>query len=822
MRITVFFFRLPVRKSLRLFAGILLLTLLQSFSGAGQPLSLQVVSQVAPTACRTENGSVTLLASGGRPGYRYSMDLVNFQRSGSFTGLASGVYTFYLVDASLNFTAVSVSLNGPCAIGIGFSYSLYVCGIGGFIKVTQAFGGSPPYQYALDNNNFGNAKNFQFLLPGMHKLFVKDAAGLVLEYALPMYALCDMALTATLTNASCGLTDGSLVVDVSSGANDYEYSKDGIVFQNAPLFANLAAGVYDITVRSRTDGQTARIFGLRIRSDCPKVTAVSKLETCGRGDGSITAAGSLGTPPYSYSIDGINFSAANVIPKLKTGKYSLVIKDANGFVSSIPVLVGSGCITVTTQAVNPTCNQNNGSITVMATDAVGPYEYSLDGINYKQSDRFENLPAGNYTISVRDSRAVINTETVALINPSTAILTPEATPASCSNDDGVVTAVASGGVAPLQYSLDGISYQEGNRFPGIPGGVQTVYVKDAEGCMALAKITVTINRNLPVDAGADQVICEGTAVTIPAITDATGFSWSPAAGLNDSSLLQPMASPPVTRTYTLTVVKGVCTAEDQVKIVVQPAPVADAGPDQVVCYGKEVTLTGSGGQGFAWNPASLLSAANTASPVLPHAGNTMRFLLDVTGANGCRSVTADTMLLTVLPAPKVFAGKDTIVAPGEPLQLLARDVNGTGFTAYSWTPQNLLNDPLVAGPVATLTVDQTFTVTAASTEGCQGSDQISVRVIRGPEIYVPNAFTPNGDGRNDVLRPVTVGIKTFSSFSVFNRAGQRIFYTSDAGSGWDGRLAGQPQGTGGFVWVVEGTDYTGRNIRRSGTVLLIR
>src|ERR1700712_1637626 len=215
----------------------------------------------------------------------------------------------------------------------------------------------------------------------MHHLFVKDATGLVLEHALPMYALCDMSLTATLTNASCDLNDGSVVVNVSSGATDYEYSKDGIVFQDAPLFANLAAGLYDITVRSRTDGQTARILGLRIRSDCPKVTAASTLETCGRSDGSITATGSLGTPPYSYSVDGTAFSATSVIGNLKSGKYTLVIKDANGFISSIPVLVGSGCITIIPQPVNPTCNRNNGSITVLATDGVGPYEYSLDGIN---------------------------------------------------------------------------------------------------------------------------------------------------------------------------------------------------------------------------------------------------------------------------------------------------------------------------------------------------------------------------------------------------------------------------------------------------------
>ncbi len=798
---------------------LLLICLLFGFQGYSQ-LAVRLVSQVQPSGCATRNGSVNLAASGGTPGYRFSMDLVNFQRSGSFTGLGPGIYTFYLIDKALDVTAVSVSLTAPCAIGLGFSYSLYVCGIGGFIKVTQSFGGQPPYQYALDNNNFGNGKNFSFLPAGMHHLYVRDATGLVLDYALPMYSLCDVTLNATLTNASCNRSDGSITVDASGGGN-YQYSLDGINYQPGPLFPDLPAGIYNVTVKS-SGGQTVRILGLNIRSDCPAVTATSALETCGRGDGSITATGSRGTPPYSYSVDGTNFQSGNVITGLKTGAYTLTIKDANGFIATIPVTVGSGCITIQLQPLNPTCNSSNGRITAAATAGVGPYLYSVDGTNFGTGNVFSNLPAGDYTITVKDARGVRNTATVTLNNPSSAVITPEVTAATCGDDDGIIIIQTNGGITPLTFRVDGSSFGNDNRFTALPSGAHVAYVKDADGCTASVPVTVPLNNLLPVDAGTDRTICEGTAIKMNATSAATGFAWAPAMGLSDAGILQPDAAPGSSTTYTLTVTKGVCTAQDQVTITVNPAPVADAGPDQTVCYGKAITLRGSGGIGFSWSPAEDLSDPAAADPTVRLPVTTKNYLLTVTGPNGCTSVAADTMTLTVTPPAVIFAGNDTIVAPNEPLQLMAVDVNGTGFTSWSWSPAGNLSNPSGQSPVATVTRSETFVVTGTTDAGCEGIDTINVKVISGPEIYVPNAFTPNGDGHNDVLRPVLVGIRTLSYFSVFTRNGQRIFYTRDPGNGWDGTIGGQSPSTGGYVWTVEGVDYTGKTIRRSGPVLLIR
>jgi gliding motility-associated-like protein len=171
---------------------------------------------------------------------------------------------------------------------------------------------------------------------------------------------------------------------------------------------------------------------------------------------------------------------------------------------------------------------------------------------------------------------------------------------------------------------------------------------------------------------------------------------------------------------------------------------------------------------------------------------------------------------------KVFAGNDTAIAIGQPIQLNALDINGSGIVQYSWSPTVGLNNSAIASPVLIANRDITYTVSVTTQTGCQGTDEINIKVYQGPEIYVPSAFTPNGDGNNDVLKALPVGIKDFRYFAVYNRWGQKVFYTSDPSRGWDGKLNNVAQDVGTFVWITEGIDYKGNIIQRKGTVTLIK
>ncbi len=189
--------------------------------------------------------------------------------------------------------------------------------------------------------------------------------------------------------------------------------------------------------------------------------------------------------------------------------------------------------------------------------------------------------------------------------------------------------------------------------------------------------------------------------------------------------------------------------------------------------------------------------------------------LFATAANGCfsDSLTGDITIFST----NVFAGKDTIAASGQPVPLHA-----TGGLNYTWTPAAPLSDPAIANPVAILSATQTFTVKAFTPEGCESYDDVTVNIYKGPDIYLPNAFTPNGDSKNDVFRGTPVGIKQFNYLRVFNRWGQLIFSTSDYNKGWDGTWQGQNQPGGVYVVLANGIDFRGNIIDKRQSLLLIR
>ena len=166
------------------------------------------------------------------------------------------------------------------------------------------------------------------------------------------------------------------------------------------------------------------------------------------------------------------------------------------------------------------------------------------------------------------------------------------------------------------------------------------------------------------------------------------------------------------------------------------------------------------------------------------------------------------------------AGRDTLIAKGQPLQLNAL-ADGEGLY-YQWTPYTGLNNPYIAGPVAVLQKDQLFNVTVTSPEGCREEGQLFVKVYTGPEFYVPTGFTPNHDGVNDYFKVIAPGVPKLDFFKLWDRWGRLVWETSSLSATWDGTIKGGPAPAGTYVWMVQGADYQGRVFNRRGTVTLIR
>jgi hypothetical protein len=269
--------------------------------------------------------------------------------------------------------------------------------------------------------------------------------------------------------------------------------------------------------------------------------------------------------------------------------------------------------------------------------------------------------------------------------------------------------------------------------------------------------------------------------------------------------------------YTVFASIGKCNASDNMLVRTIPYPIARAGADTIICYEDTASLHATMvGVSFVWAPTSTLGtpqSLNTlAWPLI-----TTDYILKVYDTLGCPKPGIDTVQVLVRDEILAFAGNDTSVVVGQPLQL-----RGRGAELIEWQPSLFLNRNDVATPVALLDDNMTYIMRAYTPEGCHDFDTINVKVFKtNPDIFMPNAFHPGGT-RNPVLRPIPVGMTGLDYFRVFNRWGVMVFQTKEIGRGWDGTLGGKLQGAGTYVWMVSGTDFTGKNVKRKGTAILIQ
>lgn len=364
--------------------------------------------------------------------------------------------------------------------------------------------------------------------------------------------------------------------------------------------------------------------------------------------------------------------------------------------------------------------------------------------------------------------------------------------------------------------------------PTVSPSVSRTYTVELnqQGCLAYDSVKIKVINFISVQAMPDTTICFTDSVQLSAVTDGLQYEWTPAAGVVDPTVLNTKALPLVAgaNTYNIRVYLGGCVpVDDQVVVTAVPYPVVSVtSNDDTICFNASTTLHGTtDGTNIVWSPAAGLSNPNTLDPV---AGplNTTTYTLTVTDpASGCPKPSSDSLVLTVLPKIFAFAGKDTAVIAGEPLQF-----NATGGVRYQWTPATSLSADDIPNPVGNYRGEYDsirYRVDVFNESDCVDSAFITVKIFRTtPQVFVPTAFTPNRDGRNDRIRPIAVGIKKIDYFRVYNRWGQLVFQTTTNGEGWDGRIGGKDQGTAVFVWIVKGVDYLGNDFFAKGTVTLIR
>ncbi len=341
------------------------------------------------------------------------------------------------------------------------------------------------------------------------------------------------------------------------------------------------------------------------------------------------------------------------------------------------------------------------------------------------------------------------------------------------------------------------------------------------GCLdtLYAKLIDTLTVN--AYAGPDVRSCNREKVQIGvAPKPGLSYRWFPSRGLSNPNISNPLANPSVTTKYILRASSrgGGCATFDTVQV---KAVLVD---DSVYVLGKEAyCITSNDSAVLMVQPTYTVQWYKDNVPLINgtqntyHVRQTGTYYAQLSSQDGCRVTTGTKKILIDKPRAAIaYPNKFTLV--NTPLDLKARDFG----SHYLWQPGLHLNTDTIATPKFINTADQLYYIDITTASGCLTTDTQFVKIVNSIEIFVPSAFTPNKDGKNDVLRPLLRGLKDLHYFKVFNRLGQLLFQTTGEYEGWNGSLNGVAQQAQTVVWVVEATGVDNKVYKKTGTTVLVR
>jgi gliding motility-associated-like protein/uncharacterized repeat protein (TIGR01451 family) len=377
----------------------------------------------------------------------------------------------------------------------------------------------------------------------------------------------------------------------------------------------------------------------------------------------------------------------------------------------------------TVLATADTSTAANGSLNLHFTQvcpASDSDQYILK-VTYQSCTNSTGEVSFNDTITIKKERLQVQLQTVN---------------AGCLTG-GSIAVNATGTVSALQYSLNGGTPQSSPLFTGLPAGNYTVTVSGNGGCTKTLPATIILENDLLLVAQPTATVCAGETFTPQLLSNASSFSWSPSAGISNAAEAHPQIAATANTVYTLTAVKGVCRKTSELDVVVKPLPVVSAGVDQTIMQGDAVTIKASASAGsIAWTPATGLQAPTDLNPIATPP-QTTTYQLSVTN-NGCTTV--DDVTITVVP--------------------------------YGIKPME--------------------------------------------------AFTPNGDGINDLWLVTTGACLKQAKVEVFNRYGGPVYQNANYQNNWNGTFNGKPVPDGTYYYIITYQLINGKTVHLKGNVTILR
>jgi gliding motility-associated-like protein len=795
-------------------------------------LTLPTPTFVPVTCNGGNNGTATANPQGGAGGYEYIWS--NNQTTQTATNLTAGTYTVTVEDDSLCTANGSVTVSQPQAIGITGVVTNVSCngGNNGAIDITIT-NGVGTFNYTWSNTTI--TQDVTGLTAATYTVTVRDQTLCTASASFTVTQPNALTLgTASITNVSCfGGNNGSITANPSGGTGAYTYAWSPSA-GTAQTISSLTEGAYNVTVRDAnncsitaqytvTQPATAVAFG---------AATVTDVLCNGASTGSIATAVTGGTTPYTYSWShnaNLNNATAS---GLAAGSYTITVRDANSCsATQSNTITQPNAITFTAQPsiTNVSCNGNtDGSAEVFPTGGTPPYTYTWNGT--AGANPQGNLAANTYTVVITDNNACTASTQLVIAEPAAIVIDTNLTDVRCFNGtDGSIALNVTGGTPGFTYAWS--NSQSTATATNLSQGTYGVTVTDSRSCTASISVLVNQPNSLAVNAQSVQVSCAGSIdgrITASALggtqpwhyilnfsgTDITDNYTGVFNGLNSGDYIVRVED------------YNNCSASTNITIGSPVADVYSISSEPTSCYGSGFT------DGIIYvygltpiNQPYKFQLDGGAEQYSNDFYNVAAGQHTVTATNYFGCVT--TLPITVSAPAEGFAEilpGDTIVQVGETIQLFSflSPYADTTINGYSWGPVAGLSCTDCANPMLTSYArEQEYTVTITYNDLCTATATMRIIVDNNLEPYVPNAFSPNGDGNNDLFMVYGEGIKAID-FKIFNRWGEKVYETTSQYGGWDGTYKGIMQNPGVYSYSVTITYLDDKEVNRKGSITLIR
>jgi len=839
-----------------------------------QPERIQISSEnhINVIGCNGDNlGEIHIQATGGTPhttnGYQFSINLSPYAyNNGNYTNLFAGDYDIVVSDEyNCRDTANTITITEPeVLVSVLLNKQDINCyGDNTGTISLNASGGQFPYEFSINNGVTYQANTFfSNLTAGTYQTYVRDDYNCVRIGPLVTLTQPDTleitSVSYTDVTGCYGDDNGTITINATGGVPDYMYTIDNgnSWYANGGNFTNLSPGDYIIKiydsnycevtyVDSNMDIDTINIIEpARLLLDSINKTDIP---CYGDNNGTISIYASGGSGILRYSIDnGATYpNTTGLFTNLSAANYTVMVTDANNC-STTPYSIGiyepDSLYIQNVTAQDESClGENDGVVSIYGNGGIWPYEYSIDGINYQTERNIENLPPGIYTAYIRDMHMcpAISSTTVEIGSP---------------NDGSILSSDTTQGCSPLTVQFlrlnEGTTYlwdfgdgevssfnEPSHTFINI-GSSEIIYTVTAysvspNNCLDTVELEITVFPQPQLSFTATPMVAYYPETTINITNNSPGMSsylWDFGDGdtstdENPGSHTYDDCGEYIISMFAENTFTCQNTYEDTILITThQPQAYFQVDTTQhctpfTFNFENQSTFIDT----FEWVlDDGTIRYENDFSLFFEEPGT---YNIQLNAYGYCNTSDSYDTLITVFQTPEVDFEvlPDTVMLPDQPIRCFNHSSDDSELFFWEFGDGGTSNEE---DPVYQYTSEGSYqiTLTVISVNKCTDSLTLATEVIVLPEgdALFPNAFTPNGDGENDIFKPeIHHSVKSFK-MEIYNRWGELVFYTEDIETGWTGYFDGKLSIQDVYVWRAEGIYLNGTPFIFAGSITLLR